>query len=192
MEIKDIRTPVPTIYGDRASRWAEPWKKQVAQLQEKFGDAIEEVRMPPDYPTDVPIIYVKKGSVIDVLSFMKVEPGFQYNFLADITATDEMVEPRFEVVYNLRSLENHWRIRVKVRLDDGEELPTAVSVWAGANWAEREIFDMFGIRFEGHPDLRRILMDMRWEGYPLRKDYPLRGYQVFTTPEPIDPTLLED
>ena len=71
-------------------------------------------------------------------------------------------------------------------------MPTLIPLWQGANWAEREIFDMFGVRFQDHPDLRRILMDLRWEGHPLRKDYPVRGHQIFPTPEPIDTKLLED
>ena len=127
---------------------------------------------------------------------MKTEQGFEYGFLSDITAIDqepvlESGMPRFEVVYNLYSLATKARIRVKTRVADGEEVPTAIPIWPGANWAEREVWDMFGIRFTGHPDLRRILMDERWEGFPLRKDYPLRGYQVFTEPETINQELLD-
>lgn len=87
--------------------------------------------------------------------------------------------------------ESKCRVRVKVKIAENEKFNTLIPLWEGANWAEREIYDMFGIHFEGHPDLRRILMDMRWEGHPLRKDYPLRGYQVFLTPEPLDPELLK-
>ncbi|MFL5813391.1 MAG: NADH-quinone oxidoreductase subunit C [Bdellovibrionia bacterium] len=191
MQSFDIRNPIPTNGGDWLQKWGDLWKTQTAAVQEKFGDAIEEIRMPTDYPTDVPIIYVKKESVIPLLKFLKTDAAFAYDFLADITATDEEVDPRFEVVYNLRSLKTKARIRVKARVAEGEKIDTAVDVWAGANWAEREVFDMFGIVFAGHPDLRRILMDVRWEGHPLRKDYPLRGYQVFTEPEPIDPSLLD-
>ena len=173
----------------------ETWKNQVAQLKDRFVAAIEEVRMPVEYPTDVPILYVKKESIIEVLTFLKDESGFDYGFLADITATDEEIEPRFEVVYHLFSHSTKARIRIKVRVPssvaEGEGIPTAVSVWLGANWAEREVYDMFGVKFKGHPNLRRILMDGRWVGYPLRKDYPLRGYQIFTEPEPVNPTLLE-
>lgn len=187
----DIRTKVPTNYGDLQDKFMETWKTQVEKAQARFGPAIEEVRMPGEYPTDAPILYVRKERLVELLSFLKGEPGFDYAFLSDITATDEESEPRFEVVYNLYSVQKHYRIRVKTRVRDGEEVPTAVSVWAGANWAEREIFDMFGVRFKGHPDLRRILMDGRFVGHPLRKDYPLRGYQIFPTPEPINTRLLE-
>jgi len=187
----DIRKPIPTNCGDWVTRFGETWKTQVAQLRQKFGDQIQEVRMPPEGLTDVPIIYVKKDSLVPVLAFMKSESGFEYGFLSDITATDEEIEPRFEVVYNLFSQSRHWRIRLKIRVGENEDVPTAVSVWPGANWAEREVWDMFGIKFKGHPDLRRILMDVRWQGHPLRKDYPLRGYQLFPEPEEIDTQLLE-
>jgi NADH-quinone oxidoreductase subunit C len=187
----DVRKPISTNGGDWLVKFGEAWKKQIAGLKEKFGTAIQEVRMPLEYPTEVPIIYVAKEALIQILTFLKEEPGFEYSFLADITATDEEVNPRFEVVYQLYSQAHHWRVRVKVRVAEGDEVPTAVSVWKGANWAEREVYDMFGVKFKGHPDLRRILMDYRWVGHPLRKDYPLRGYQIFTDPEPINPTLLE-
>ncbi len=191
MQGTDIRNLIPTNGGDWLQKWGDLWKTQTAAVRQKFGDAIEEIRMPVEYPTDVPIIYVKKESVVALLKFLKLDSAFAYDFLADITATDEEADPRFEVVYNLRSTQTKARIRVKARVAEGEKIDTAVNVWAGANWAEREVFDMYGIQFAGHPDLRRILMDVRWEGHPLRKDYPLRGYQVFTEPEPIDPSLLD-
>jgi NADH-quinone oxidoreductase subunit C len=187
----DIRNPIPSNGGDWVQKWGELWKSQAQALQQKFSGIVEEVRMPIEYPTDVPIIYVKKDSIVEILRFLKTDPAFEYDFLADITATDEEVDPRFEVVYNLRSTKTKARIRIKARVAEGEKIPTAVDVWAGANWQEREVFDMFGVEFAGHPDLRRILMDVRWQGHPLRKDYPLRGYQVFTEPEPIDSKLLD-
>ncbi|MBL7715878.1 MAG: NADH-quinone oxidoreductase subunit C [Bdellovibrionales bacterium] len=189
---EDIRTPVPTIYGGMREQFADLWKKQVAELKAKFGGTIEAVKMPGVDLVEVPVIYVKKDQVIEVLKFMKDQEGFRYEFLADLTAVDEESDPRFEVVYNLYAVfTSHSRIRVKCKVREGEEVPTLVNVWPGANWAEREVWDMFGIRFTGHPDLRRILMDERWVGHPLRKDYPLRGYQLFPTPEPIDPKLLD-
>lgn len=193
METKDIRHPVPTNGGGVAERFGDTWKKQTDRLRQKLSSKLEEVRMPGDYPTDVPIVYIQKDSIVDVLRFMRDDDEFRYDFLSDITATDEYPSaPRFEVVYNLLSMSSGSRIRVKARLNEGEEIPTLVDLWAAANWAEREVWDMFGIKFTGHPDLRRILMDMRWEGHPLRKDYPLRGYQVLTSAEPIDEKLLED
>lgn len=187
----DIRKPIPSNGGDWLAKFGDAWKSQVAAVKAKFGAAIEEVRMPPDYPTDVPIIYVKKDSVIAVLQYLKTDAQCDYQFLSDLTATDEEVEPRFEMVYNLFSPAKLHRIRIKTRLREGEECPTLTAIWPGANWAEREAWDMFGIKFAGHPDLRRILMDERWQGHPLRKDYPLRGYQVFTEPMQADPSLLD-
>ncbi len=186
----DVRTQVKTNSGDWLARFGESWKKQIEELQSKFGSAIEEVRMPGSHATDVPIVYVARAKLVELLKHCQVTPGFEYNFLADITATDEETTPRFEVIYNLYSTKHHYRFRVKTRVPEGETVPTAISVWPGANWAEREIWDMYGVKFEGHPDLRRILMDERWQGHPLRKDYPLKGYQIFTEPENIDPALL--
>ncbi len=188
----DVRTPIPHNGGDWLAKFGEHWKAQVAAVKDKFGDAIEEVRMPGDYPTDVPILYIKKSSVVPLLQFLKTDVTCDYAFLSDITATDEEVEPRFEIVYNLFSQSKKCRIRVKTRVRENEDVPTAISVWPGANWAEREIWDMFGVKFSGHPDLRRILMDERWQGHPLRKDYPLRGYQIFTEPMEANQQLLQD
>jgi NADH-quinone oxidoreductase subunit C len=187
----DIRTPISTNGGDWLTKFGDLWKNQIAQLTEKYSKDIEEVRMPQEYPTDVPIVFVRKEAIVDLLRFVKEQAGFEYNILSDITATDEEAEPRFEVIYNLFSLQNKNRIRFKVRAKEGEDVPTVTSVWKAADWAEREVYDMFGVKFKGHPDLRRILMDDRWVGHPLRKDYPLRGYQIFADPMPIDPTLLE-
>jgi len=77
----------------------------------------------------------------------------------------------------LKSIAKKHRVRLKVKLDDGETIPSVTAIWSAANWAEREAYDMFGIRFEGHPELRRIYMPEDWDGFPLRKDYPLRGYK---------------
>jgi NADH-quinone oxidoreductase subunit C len=187
----DIRTGVPTIFGDWNARFGEAWKAQATRLKDRFPDAVEEVRMPGEHATDVPIVYVRRDKITDVLKFLKEEPDLDYVFLSDLTATDEVSEPRFEVVYNLFSPEKKHRIRVKARLHEGEELATATGLWKGADWLEREVYDMFGIKFRGHPDLRRILMDERWVGHPLRKDYPLKGYQLFPEPEPIHRELLD-
>lgn len=187
----DIRKQVFTNGGDWVSKFSEYWKNQVNQLQAKFQGKILEVQMPMEFPVDVPVVYVCVDSIVSIMRFLKSEPGFEYDFLADITAVDEQAELRFEVVYQLFSTVRRWRFRVKVRVKEDQNVPSVVTVWKGADWAEREVWDMFGIKFSGHPDLRRILMDNRWQGHPLRKDYPLRGYQIFTEPERVDPKLLE-
>src|SRR3954463_4721237 len=140
----DIRTPISTNGGDWIIKFGEIWKSQVEALKAKFASAIEEVKMPGEYPTDVPIVFVKKDSIIEVLKFMKADAAFDYQFLADVTATDEEDEPRFRIVYNLYSPAKHYRFRLKLKAAEGEEVPTATSVWPAADWAEREVWDMFG------------------------------------------------
>ena len=112
---------------------------------------------------------------IDALKTLRDDPELRFDLLADLTAVDYLGRtPRWEVVYQLRSIEYGHRLRVKVAADGDEPVvPTASGVWKSALWAEREAYDMFGIRFAGHPDLRRILMYPEFQGHPLRKDYPL-------------------
>jgi NADH/F420H2 dehydrogenase subunit C len=192
----DIRTPVPTIYGYFSEKYGPTWAEQASALKEVFGEAIEAVWMPGENPVDMPTYFVKKDKAHEFVTTLKGK--YNYSFLTDMTATDESEDEesakegiRFHLVFHLMDPETKIRVRIKVKLKDEETIATFISIWPGTNWAEREIFDMFGIRFDGHPDLRRILMDMRWEGHPLRKDYPLRGYQIFMTPEPLDPELLK-
>ena len=106
-------------------------------------------------------------------------PSCPFNFLSDVTCVDWYPsEPRFEVIYHLLSIPNKERVRLKVRLDSASPVVDSLtSVWPGANYFEREVFDLFGVRFTGHPYLRRMLMPEDWEGHPLRKDYPVEGYR---------------
>jgi NADH-quinone oxidoreductase subunit C len=125
------------------------------------------------------IVWVDGAWAHDALAWLKDTPGQEFNYLTDITAVDYRdPEQPLEVVYQLRSLGRKVDLRVKVPLDKSGplELPTVWDLWKGADWLEREVFDMFGVTFTGHPDLRRILMwETYAEGYPLRKDFPLRG-----------------
>jgi len=107
------------------------------------------------------------------------EARLQYNLLTDATCVDRYpTEPRFELNYHLVSIPRREKVRLRVRLAGSDPVvDSLVPVWPGANWLEREIFDLFGIRFAGHPDLRRILLPDDWEGYPLRRDYPVQGYR---------------
>ena len=111
--------------------------------------------------------------------YLASEPSLRFSFLSDITVVDRFpLEPRFEVNYQLLSLDRRERLRLKVRVPGGDAVvPSVTSIWPTANWHERESFDLMGIRFEGHPDLSRILMPDDWEGHPLRKDYPVEGYR---------------
>ncbi len=109
----------------------------------------------------------------------RADAKLQFNLLSDATCVDRYpVEPRFELGYHLVSIPKRDKVRLQVRVDGKDPVvDSLVPVWPGANWLEREIFDLFGIRFTGHPDLRRILLPDDWEGYPLRRDYPVEGFR---------------
>jgi NADH-quinone oxidoreductase subunit C len=115
-----------------------------------------------------------------VAAYLRIETGLEFDFLSDISAVDRFpMEPRFELNYHLLSLANRQCLNLLVRIHGGVHpaVDTVTAVWPTADWHEREIFDLFGVRFEGHPDLRRILMPDDWDGYPLRKDYPVEGFR---------------
>jgi len=124
-------------------------------------------------------VVVSREHLRRTAEFLSSDPGLRFRFLSDITAVDKFpIEPRFELNYHLLSLERRARLRLKVRVSGQDAVvPSVVSVWPAANWHEREAFDLMGVRFEGHPDLTRILMPDDWEGHPLRKDYPVEGYR---------------
>lgn len=152
----------------------------VTLVKEKFPQAVVETVEFRDEQT----IVLQPASLLSVCTYL--QKNLRYDFLSTITAVDwpERV-PRFDVVYQLLSLSNQSVLRLKVRVGErGEEhpsVPSVTSIWPGANWYEREVYDLFGIEFAGHPDLRRILMPPDWTTHPLRKDYPLTGFDL---PEP--------
>jgi NADH-quinone oxidoreductase subunit C len=122
-------------------------------------------------------VTVRREDLVAVCEFLKTDPDLAFAMAIDITAVDHYrPEDRFELVYHLYSLEHRAYVRLKVRVDENDPaVPTVTGVWASANWHERETFDMFGIRFTGHPDLRRLYMPEEFEYHPLRKDFPLMG-----------------
>ena len=124
---------------------------------------------------------MERSRLRDVIEFLRDHPDLRYNMLSDVTAVDMVrmrATPRFDIVVQLYSIPKRVRLRVKAGVDDGETVPSLDRFIAGADWLEREVYDMFGIVFEGHPDLRRMLLPDDWdEGHPLRKDYPIRGYK---------------
>ena len=143
------------------------------KLKSHFADALLEVNEFRDEMT----VVVPKERIVEVCRFLKEDPQLQFNFLADVCGID-MYTPtkRFGVIYNLYSMKNRNRIRLKVFTEEEDpKVPTMTGVYGTANWHERETFDMFGIIFEGHPDLRRVYMPEDFEHYPLRKDFPLMG-----------------
>jgi len=126
-------------------------------------------------------VIVPAASIVDVCSFLKNEQGF--DMLADLCGADRGPEedPRFEVNYHLFSTVHHSRLRLKVLVsEDAPSVPTVAYLWKTANWHERETYDLVGVKFEGHPDLRRILLPSDFDGHALRKDYPLRGYEPYS------------
>jgi NADH-quinone oxidoreductase subunit C len=155
------------------------------RLRTRFGAAVVETHALHGDHTAV----VECVAIVDVLRFCRDEADLGFDMLSDLTAVDFLKfpgredGPRFEVVYHLYSLTHNHRVRLKVRVDEDEAVvPTAVEVWPIANWLEREVWDMFGIRFDGHPDPRRLLMYEEFVGHPLRKDYPINRRQPLIGP----------
>lgn len=128
-------------------------------------------------------VIVPREKIVEACSFLKTAPGLEFNFLADLCGADRgpEEEPRFEVNYHLFSTTKYHRLRLKVLLnEDDPHVASVTGVWRTANWHERETFDLFGVVFDNHPDLRRILLPDEWEGHALRKDFPLRGYEPYS------------
>lgn len=143
----------------------------VAKLNGAFSASVLEVK---EYRDEVTVT-VKKKDIVAICQFLKDEAG--YNFLCDLCGVDYFgQEPRFMVVYNMYNIDTKERLRIKVPVtEEDATVDTVCTVWSTANWHERECWDLMGIAFNNHPDLRRILMPADWEGHPLRKDYPLQG-----------------
>ncbi len=143
-------------------------------LKQRFKEKILDVK------TDLGdvVIQIEKDAAEEVLEFLKEKPQ-DYSMLLDLTCVDYMgKKPRFEMVYHLFSLAKNHRLRIKCGVpEENPETDSVSGLWKNANWLEREVYDMFGIQFKGHPDLRRLFMYDGFEGYPLRKDYPLRKRQ---------------
>ncbi len=146
------------------------------KVRERFAEALEDTI---EFRGEHTLI-VRRAKATEVLQFLRDDPELRFDFLADVTCVDYLPrQPRFEVVYHLKSMTHVHRVRVKVRVPEEDPVvETAVGVWPGAEWPEREVFDLFGIQFRNHPDLRRILMPDEWEGHPLRKDFPTGKVEV--------------
>jgi len=148
-------------------------KKTLGELRKRFGGNILEASAPFGDETAV----IRKDALLQIAEFLR-NPPFAFTMLLDLTCVDYPGRPdRFEMVYHLFSLARSERIRVKLALPEGAAVASLTGLWKNADWLEREAFDMFGVRFEGHPDLRRLFMDEGFDGHPLRKDYPLRKRQ---------------
>ena len=132
-------------------------------------------------------IIVPVAQLFDVARYLREAPEAAFDMCSDVTATDWPPRAeRFDVIYCLYSTRHRHRVRVKVRAAEHQPVPSMTAVWPGANWLEREVYDMFGVNFTGHPDRRRILMPDDWQGFPQRKDYPLEGPGELLMENPID------
>ncbi|MGH7771862.1 MAG: NADH-quinone oxidoreductase subunit C [Candidatus Binatia bacterium] len=139
-------------------------------------------------------IVISREALLEVFRFLKEDPKWDLNFLTDITAVDYMgkKEPRFEVIYHLYSLRARHRLRVKVPVQEEDPVvDSLIPLWKGANWLEREVWDMFGIRFHGHSDLRRVLLYEEFQGHPLRKDYPVNQCQPLVPEREVNGTFVD-
>ena len=158
----------------------------LARLRERLGGAVLDTH---DFRGDHTLV-VSREAVLDALGFCRDDPALAFDLLTDVTAVDYLRfpgredGPRFEVVYHLYSTAHNHRLRLKARVEqDDAWMPTACGLWPIADWLEREVWDMFGVRFEGHPDLRRLLLYEEFVGHPLRKDYPMDRRQPLIGPK---------
>jgi len=174
-ENNETSLPEPTTNSDQQSTPSQ----LVTALQREHANWITEViEAYREVTAIVPALHI-----VDVCAALKAGTDSRFDFLADLCGADRGVEeePRFEINYHLFSTTKHHRLRLKVLLNEANvHVPTVTGVWRTANWHERETFDLFGIIFDGHPDLRRILLPDDWQGYSLRKDFPLRGYEPYS------------
>lgn len=144
------------------------------KIREKFPEEVIDIR---EFRGQVSVM-LKKGRILEICRFLHDEPDLYFDYLVDLCGVDYQgkKEKRFEVVYHLYSVRHRHAIRLRAEVsENAPTIDSVVPVWAGVNWHEREAYDMYGIVFQGHPDLRRILMPEDWEGHPLRKDYPVKG-----------------
>jgi NADH-quinone oxidoreductase subunit C len=162
-----------------------------ASIIAKLQTTMPAVDFTPDPATDRPTVVVPREHLVDTCRVLRDQPVFLYGVLTDVTAVDRWpAEPRFEVVYHLLSVDRTSLLRLKVRVP-GEDahVPTIKGIWASAGWLEREVWDLFGVVFDGHDDLRRLVMPEDWDGHPLRKDYPV---QITMKPKVYEPLQLTE
>lgn len=163
---------------------------QLEAIRAKLGAAVLEA----ETSRGEDVVVVRREGLLECIRSLKEDAALAFDFLSDLTAVDYLgkKEPRFEVVYHLLSLKRHRRVRIKVPVPEAAaEVDSLVPLWKAADWMEREVWDMFGIRFRGHPDLRRILLYEEFRGYPLRKDYPVNQRQPLVPERPLAGTFVD-
>lgn len=166
---------------EEPSRIQQETRLPLDLMAEKFADRVLEAQLSHGDAAAV----IRPEALMEVMEFLKGDERLLFEMLLDVTAVDFPArDPRFDVVYHLLSLRFNRRLRVKVRVGgDNPELPSLTPLWGNADWLEREVWDMFGIRFAGHPGLKRILLYEEFQGHPLRKDYPIRRRQPLIGPK---------
>lgn len=143
------------------------------RVRQRFPEAVREAAA---FRDEVAVL-LRKEALVEVCRFLRDDPALDLKYLSNLCGVDYPDrEERFEIVYHPYSITKNHRIALKIRVRADEEAPSVAGVWRTANWQEREVFDMYGVRFQGHPDLTRILMPDGWRGHPQRKDYPLEGF----------------
>ncbi|MEN3002335.1 MAG: NADH-quinone oxidoreductase subunit C [Armatimonadota bacterium] len=165
---------------------------EIQKIREQYPEAIEEIY---EFRGDT-WIYIRPEYLLRVCQLLRDDPDLSYLYISDVMGIDWLPKwqagekpKRFEVVYNLYSPVSFQRIFLKVRVNEGESVPSVTPIWEGANCPEREVYDMFGIPFEGHPNLKRILMPDDWVGHPLRKDFPLGGEEIPFAQQTMGPSI---
>jgi len=155
----------------------------IPALQRAFPDIVQHI----SYFVGDWTVIVPRERIVEIGTWLRDTPETSFDFCSDVTASDWPSRPdRFDVIYMLYSVRHHHRVRLKVRAGADDPVPSVTGVWPAANWLEREVWDMFGVRFTGHPDLRRILMPDEWQGHPERKDYPLEGPGELLMEDPVE------
>ena len=179
-EHKPPAAAAPTGPSDPPPPADKPLPEVITALQAALPGAVAQVSFwVGDWTVIVPV-----NRLLDVARHLR---SVGFDFCSDVTASDWPQRPqRFDVIYALYSIRNRQRIRVKVRAAENEPVPSVTGIWPAANWLEREVYDLFGVAFTGHPDLRRILMPEDWQGYPQRKDYPLEGPGELLMESPLE------
>lgn len=156
----------------------------LTKLRERFGDAVRSIHA---FRGDL-TAEIDPARIVEICRFLRDDAALAFDFLVDVTAVDYLgTTPRFEIVYHLKSLTRGHRLRLKARVsEDDPRIASVVGVWRGADWMERETWDLYGIRFDGHPDLRRIFLYEEFQGHPLRKDYPKERRQPLVSRADLD------
>ncbi len=164
---------------------SETQSKVLAALQARFSKDIREIHSRCGDDTAL----IDKGAIVEVAKFLRDDPAMHFDFLMDVTAVDYLGrQPRFEVVYHFYSVKHNHRVRIKAGVAEEDlTIDSLCGLWPSANWFEREAWDMFGIRFMNHPNLKRILMYEEFQGHPLRKDYPINKRQPLAARRPDAP-----